>query len=104
MMEMRWCSDRGLPYSALLEWDPEDRLRLQAFLMEEAQSCTRCGTASWAWEMDRGAYEPAIHQCWGCYALESVEEETRLPGSRVVLVPREVAARRRTLRGGAREH
>ena len=26
-----------------------------------------CGTADWEWEEDRFAYEPVLHQCWGCY-------------------------------------
>jgi len=95
-MEVAWCSEHGLPHSSLLSWDPEDRAKLTAYLVESAQKCVMCGTSPWEWEDDRFAYEGALHQCWGCYVKDSAsEEEEMLPGAQVVLVPRRVAEARR---------
>ena len=100
-MEVAWCSDHGLPHSALLKWDPEDRAKLVAYLMDSSSRCQMCGTAAWEWELNDGrvdmdAYEPSTHQCWGCYVKDNAAEEApRQNGATVVLVPRAVAAARR---------
>jgi hypothetical protein len=53
----------------------------------ETEKCALCGTADWEWEEDRFAYEPVLHQCWGCY-YKSVYYESLgkpPPGSTVEL-------------------
>jgi hypothetical protein len=88
-MEVSWASEHGLPHSALLEWDDEDRAKLTAYLLESNAKCQMCGTADWEWEEDRFAYEPAQKQCWGCYTKEiSREGSNTLPGSTITLVPK----------------
>jgi hypothetical protein len=87
-MELQWCSDHGLPHSALLDWSEEDRAKLAAFLLEHNARCQMCGTADWEWQEDRNAYEPMAKQCWGCYIKDSATDENdRLPGSTMTLVP-----------------
>jgi hypothetical protein len=93
-MEVQWCSDHGLPHSALFEWTPEDRSKLIAYLAEHNQRCQLCGTADWEWEEDRGAYEPVNKQCWGCYTKDAAKDQNdSLPGSTITLVPKKVAER-----------
>ena len=95
-MEVRWCSEHGMPHSALMAWDPVDRAKLTAFLMEEGERCSMCGTFEWEWKADRKAYEPQESVCMGCYMRDVANEDReRKPGSRVVLVPRVHAERMR---------
>lgn len=98
MLEVGWCSDHGLPHSALLEWEHEDRAKLVAYLTEANQRCGSCGTAAWEWDPDKGgrtdAYEAGIHRCWGCYHREGIARDGELgPGDRATLIPVEVARR-----------
>jgi len=91
-MEVAWCSDHGLPHSTLFSWDEDDRAKLAAYLLESGEKCQMCGTAGWEWEEDRYAYEPITHQCWGCYMKDrATDENDRLPGSTITLVPSYVA-------------
>lgn len=86
---MSYCSDKGIPHSEFLEWDPEDRAKVLAFLMENSERCSNCGTASWEWEENRFAYTPVDHFCQGCYQ-KSVFSDTMsnaLPGTNVRLIP-----------------
>lgn len=79
-----------------MEWDPEDRAKLIAYLLEQSGKCQSCGTAEWEWEEDRFAYEPSVLQCWGCYLKELSREDTEgMLGARISLVPKDVAARMR---------
>lgn len=95
-MEVAWCTDHGLPHSTLLEWSPEDRAKLQAYLMESAAQCSMCGTSPWEWEQDRFAYEAAVSHCRGCAIKEDASEDApKTAGSTVVLVPKAVARARR---------
>lgn len=88
-MEMAWCSDHGLPHSALLEWSNEDRAKLAAYLAESGNRCSMCGTAPWEWEEDYFAYEPMPIQCHGCYLKEVAREGEDLPkGTHMTLVPK----------------
>jgi hypothetical protein len=97
-MELQWCSDHGLPHSALLEWSPEDRAKLAAFLLESNSKCQLCGTADWEWEEDRHAYEPIARQCWGCYYKDRASEsEDKMPGMTVTLVPSSIAEKQRNI-------
>lgn len=78
-----------MPHSQLLEWDADDRAKLMAFLLENAERCDMCGTASWEWEENRFAYEATDSFCHGCY-LKSVYADTgqdSMPGTSVSLVP-----------------
>lgn len=95
-MEMQWCSDHGLPHSALFEWNEEDRAKLAAYLLESNERCQMCGTADWEWQEDRYAYEPMPKQCWGCYLKDrATDENDRLPGSTMTLVPAKEAEKLR---------
>ena len=85
---MGWCSDKGIPHSKLLKWDEEDRAKLHAYLIEEADRCQMCGTMSWEWAENRFAYTPVEKACQGCYVRHMASEETgRLPGTTIALVP-----------------
>lgn len=56
-----------MPHSEFLSWDADDRAKALGFMAYEGEKCALCGTADWEWEEDRFAYEPVLHQCWGCY-------------------------------------
>lgn len=94
---MAWCSDHGLPHSALLAWQPQDRAKLQAHLMEVAERCVSCGTSPWEWSPAAGgdphAYTPTLHKCPGCFLREAAQEDMKeqQPGTRIVLTPRAIA-------------
>ena len=93
-MEVAWCSEHGLPHSALLAWSLEDRAKLIAHLVEDAGRCQLCGTSDWEWERDRHAYTPVERVCTGCYLKEVAgEDAASSPGRNVVLVPTAVAER-----------
>ena len=80
----------------LLGWDPEDRAKLIAYLLESSSKCQQCGTAAWEWEEDRHAYEPTVVQCWGCYYKDLTREDAEgMLGARISLVPKESAVRLR---------
>lgn len=72
-----------------LEWDPEDRAKVLAYVMEQNTRCTLCGTASWEWEENKFAYTAVDDFCRGCYqkSVFSDTESSSLPGTNVKLVP-----------------
>lgn len=79
-----------------MAWEPEDRSKAIAFMMEKAARCTRCGTADWEWDEDPYAYTAVRQVCRGCQKLELVEDdptETKPAGSTVVLIVRALAER-----------
>ena len=86
---MAYCVDKGIPHSTFLEWDPEDRAKTMAHLMEQNERCVSCGTAPWEWEQDRFAYTAVDEFCHGCYqkAMFSDTQSRSLPGTNVRLVP-----------------
>lgn len=86
---MSYCTEKGIPHSVFLEWDPEDRAKTLAYIMETNARCTMCGTAPWEWEENRFAYTAVDEFCQGCYqkARFSDTESTSLPGTNVRLVP-----------------
>jgi hypothetical protein len=89
---MSWCAEKGLPHSALLDWEVEDRAKLHAYLIEESDRCGLCGTMGWEWTENRFAYTPVEKTCPGCYARHVAGEETgRLPGTTIILVPSSAA-------------
>lgn len=91
-MEMSWCSEHGLPHSAILNWSKQDRAKLIGYLLEESQRCTMCGTKSWEWEENKRAYMPTEKYCHGCYLKHmSSEDNDSLPGTTIDLVPYDAA-------------
>lgn len=86
---MAYCVDKGIPHSVFLEWDPEDRAKTLAQLMEHNERCAMCGTAPWEWEENRFAYTAVDEFCQGCYqkAMFSDTESRSLPGTNVKLIP-----------------
>jgi len=95
---VRWCADHGLPHSALLAWDPEDRAKLTAHILEESARCQMCGTSPWEWEEDPFAYEPVQETCRGCQLRDMASDEvSQGRGQRVVLIPKRVAEKRRAV-------
>lgn len=91
-LELQFCDDNGLPHSALLEWEMEDRAKMIALRLERNERCQMCGTAEWEWDPAKGgykfAYEPMTHICKGCAIKETAAEDTqRIPGASVVLRP-----------------
>jgi hypothetical protein len=89
MLEMSYCTEKGIPHSVFLEWEPEDRAKTMAFVMEQAGRCVHCGTAGWEWEENKFAYTPIDEFCRGCYMRSkfSDTESRSLPGTNVKLVP-----------------
>jgi hypothetical protein len=88
-----------LPHSYLLggalEWDQDDRDKLMAFLLEQGDYCSMCGTHGWEWEEDPYAYEATISYCKGCAIKDMSQEEADKPGASVLLLPAAEAARLR---------
>lgn len=85
---MSYCAEHGIPHSAFLDWLPEDRAKLIAHLLEDAERCSLCGTASWEWDENQYAYEVAEKFCKGCYQKSvSSDDRSTLPGTTMVLVP-----------------
>ena len=86
-MELRYCADQGIPHSQFLAWDADDRVKVMAWLMEDAERCSQCGTSAWEWSDDPRAYIPAVHTCKGCSLREQSREMAKdVPGAWVVLV------------------
>jgi len=88
---MSYCHEKAIPHSVFLEWDPEDRSKVLAYIMEQSLRCTMCGTAEWEWEENKFAYTPLEEFCRGCYQksiYSKVEQGNEpLPGTSVKLVP-----------------
>lgn len=90
MLELSYCVEHAIPHSSWLEkWSPDDRSKVVAYMMEQAERCDMCGTAPYEWEENRFAYEPVDHFCQGCYykTIYSDAESSSLPGTNVTLVP-----------------
>lgn len=86
---MEWCADHGVPHSAFLAWDEDDRSKLLAYILESRGRCSSCGTSQWEWDEDADAYTAMRHICKGCMILYAAEEDNdRSLGSRMVLVPK----------------
>jgi hypothetical protein len=85
---MSYCYENGISHSEFLEWEPEDRAKTLAFMLEKAARCDMCGTAEWEWDADRRAYEPVEKFCMGCYLRHMAEEGSgSMPGTTVVMEP-----------------
>lgn len=86
---MSFCVEKGIPHSKFLEWSPEDRAKVLAYLMEQSSRCVSCGTAPWEWEQNRFAYTAVDDLCKGCYqkAMHTESQGSGLPGTNVKLVP-----------------
>jgi hypothetical protein len=89
---MKWCAEVGMAHSELLAWDPADRSKLMALLIEDAARCQLCGTADWEWDEDPYVYEAMPKTCRGCATKEfSQELAGDSPGTRITLVPKATA-------------
>jgi hypothetical protein len=87
-LELQFCDEHGLPHSQFLSWDPSDRSKAIAFVMEKAERCVMCGTAAWEWAENRRAYEPVEHFCQGCYLKAVANDDPRAqPGITIELLP-----------------
>lgn len=87
-LELQFCNEHGIPHSEFLGWEPADRAKALAFVIEKGQRCTMCGTAQWEWDENRFAYEPVEKRCPGCYVKDVMAEGTsRNPGITVELLP-----------------
>ena len=89
MIEMSYCYEKGIPHSEWLDWDPEDRAKVVAYRLEEANRCAMCGTADWEWDENRFAYEPVEKLCHGCYIKEIARQDIsgQAPGISITLQP-----------------
>ena len=89
---MKWCADTGTAHSELLAWEPDDRSKLMAFLIEHSGQCQECGTSQWEWDEDPFVYEAMPKTCPGCAVKEfSRDLAGDKPGTRITLVPKAVA-------------
>jgi hypothetical protein len=79
--------EKGIPHEEFLDWEPESRAKVLAFLLEQAESCQLCGTAGWEWEENKYAYDVQEVFCPGCYRKEVSADGDKLPGTRIELVP-----------------
>jgi hypothetical protein len=86
---MSYCNEHGIPHSKFLNWDPEDRAKCIAFILESGLRCQMCGTAPWEWEGNRFAFTAIDEFCQGCYqkAIFSDTQGSSLPGTNAKLVP-----------------
>jgi hypothetical protein len=79
--------EHGIPHSQLLGWSESDRVKLLAYLMDEATRCVNCGTAEWEWAEDPNRYYPGVHVCRGCALRETRREDLGdTPGATIVLL------------------
>lgn len=86
-LEISYCVDKGIPHEKFLEWDVSSRAKVIAYLLEQAETCQLCGTASWEWEENKYAYDVQEVFCPGCYRKEVSNEGDKLPGTRIELIP-----------------
>ena len=78
-------------------WEPDDRDKLLAYMLERGSKCSMCGVSEWEWEDDWFGYEPIVTTCHGCELKDMAREDATRPGSSIVLVPKEEAARLRAM-------
>lgn len=86
---MSYCYEKAIPHSKYLGWDPEDRAKVVAYIMESNTRCSLCGTAPWEWEENKFAYTAVDEFCKGCYqkSIYKDTESNSLPGTNVRLIP-----------------
>lgn len=97
-MEMRYCSEKGIPHEKYLkEWTDEDRAKNMAQIIHESQICSMCGTAAWEWDPEQGgsryAYEPVEEICPGCEKkdwLRDDKDKKKAAGGFITLRKRDV--------------
>jgi hypothetical protein len=87
-LEVSYCYDQGIPHSEFLEWSDEDRAKILAYKLNEAERCSSCGTTQFEWEENQKAYAPTERFCPGCYLREVASEDVEgLPGTTITLIP-----------------
>lgn len=86
-LELQFCNEHGLPHSEFLQWDPVDRSKALAYLMEASERCQLCGTSEWEWNENKHAYEPVTRFCKGCYVKAAASEGDSQHGMTWELAP-----------------
>jgi hypothetical protein len=81
----------------------EDRAKLAAYALEQAERCNLCGTAGWEWQEDPLAYEAVTKICLGCQNRDLARDVDKRPGSSVVLIPPAQAQKLREAEAAARD-
>lgn len=95
--EVAYCHEKGIPHSEYLaRWSNEDRAKVVAYSIHKGGQCSLCGTHEYMWVEDPYAYEAIKKYCPGCARKDAVaNDDQQTPGTHVVLVPKEEAARLR---------
>lgn len=91
-LDLQLCAEYHIPHSEFLSWEPEDRAKAVAFMLEKNERCQMCGTAKWEWDPDQGgrkfAYEAVEELCQGCLRKETLQESAGAKsGTSVILIP-----------------
>lgn len=67
---MAVCAAYGIPHSALMSWDRDDRDKALWWEIHRREACPECGTRPDEWNPEQGgdlhAYESELHHCRGC--------------------------------------
>lgn len=72
---MGYCGPHGIPHSAFLSWDRDDRDKALWWHIHQLQACPGCGTRSEDWADDPHAYEAQPVHCRGCEVKAQGDEE-----------------------------
>lgn len=102
-MEMRYCTDLGIPYSIFCGrsqapgepyWLEEDRMKALGYLQYKGSFCPNCGTREEDWIDDNGRminpprYEAATVKCFGCSEIERMKASIPDKERGVYVVPK----------------
>ena len=87
---MGYCGPRGIPHSAFLGWELDDREKALAWHLHELQRCPDCGLHPHEFDEAHGgsqhAYVPGLKHCRGCevraQADDLMTEHTKRKGRR----------------------
>jgi hypothetical protein len=71
------CELYGIPHSAFLKWDKDDRDKAILYRLRKRSECPRCSTRPEEWDEARGgdlnAYVPDLIRCRGCEQRQAFE-------------------------------
>ena len=69
----------------------DDRIKLLAWLTEDSQRCSMCGTSDWQWDEEKYAFIPSVQVCRGCAMRDSARDMAKdVPGSTIILLSGEM--------------
>lgn len=93
---MAYCGPRGIPLSTFLNWAEDDQVAAMAWMAEDNQRCSNCGTADWEWEEDPDFVKAEAYVCRGCSRVgqerkSMAEVAEHMPGMFIRLTPKEVS-------------